>query len=429
MSNQNKNNNKDPLEQFFREKSGEFDIPFQEENWLKMERKLNYHELIGKKRKIQYSIIAASFLIISLLSYVTLNHLQQINELNELLSDQQIQETFGLPPESQSEPIPDDDDPEEQEAGMEADSFQPVDLHNFTSITPETGISNLVSSAESPESGLIQQSPDFLLRSISFVDFPFNNGASVSCSTCTLDQYNSIYEYSVSDNTLTIADINDDYQDIPEGSSFSLTSGEMGQLQFTEKPVMTLSLITGPDLSTVGSLNNFTDPGYQIGLTAELNIFNDLSLITGLIQAKVRYQDNSISSGLSASYNNQMIPVFTSAECSLLKIPLRAKYNFVDFNRSRIYATAELSSYIMIQEDYQFQFDQGITPSTDTWSGRTGTSHWFSNAGFSIGYEFDFLPHWSIRAEPYLKLPVREVGWGNARLYSVGSYFSLNFNI
>ncbi|CAN5348470.1 hypothetical protein BH23BAC3_BH23BAC3_14340 [soil metagenome] len=63
------------------------------------------------------------------------------------------------------------------------------------------------------------------------------------------------------------------------------------------------------------------------------------------------------------------------------------------------------------------------------WSGRTGTRHWMSNASFSLGYELDLHPNWSLRAEPFIKTPLREVGWSNVKLFSAGSLVSLYYRL
>jgi len=52
-----------------------------------------------------------------------------------------------------------------------------------------------------------------------------------------------------------------------------------------------------------------------------------------------------------------------------------------------------------------------------------------SNAGISIGYEHDLNSRFSVRIEPHLKIPLRQVGVTNVRLFSMGSFFSLSYNL
>jgi len=83
----------------------------------------------------------------------------------------------------------------------------------------------------------------------------------------------------------------------------------------------------------------------------------------------------------------------------------------------------------MQSEEYSFSYRAYQPGQEEGWSGKTGTSHWLSNAGFSIGYEFDVHSNWSMRVEPFIKVPVQEVGWGNVELYSMGSFISLNYKL
>jgi hypothetical protein len=46
-----------------------------------------------------------------------------------------------------------------------------------------------------------------------------------------------------------------------------------------------------------------------------------------------------------------------------------------------------------------------------------------------VGYEFDLDRNISLRAEPFLRIPLREVGHANVNLYSVGSLVSINYNL
>jgi len=111
------------------------------------------------------------------------------------------------------------------------------------------------------------------------------------------------------------------------------------------------------------------------------------------------------------------------------RAPISLKVDILSLSGSRFFLTAGLSSYVMLNETYQFHYS-GYNSDPDllqSWSDRTGTGHWMSNAGLSVGYELDIHPNWSLRAEPFIRIPVKDVGWGQVRLYSVGSFISLRY--
>ncbi len=83
----------------------------------------------------------------------------------------------------------------------------------------------------------------------------------------------------------------------------------------------------------------------------------------------------------------------------------------------------------MLNEDYQFKYNSYASGQQQSWQERTGTRQWMSNAVFSLGYEMDLRKNISLRVEPFIKVPMREVGWGKVKLYSMGSFISVNYNI
>ncbi|MDZ7721225.1 MAG: outer membrane beta-barrel protein [Balneolaceae bacterium] len=188
-----------------------------------------------------------------------------------------------------------------------------------------------------------------------------------------------------------------------------------------------VGVVLSPDLSTVDGVSNFDTPGFKGGVLAEYSLSKHFSLISGVAISNVKYKANGSEYNPPQAWNNGVMPDQTSAMCVILDIPVSLKANLFNFDRSRIFATAGLSSYIMMNEDYQFQYDGNPAGMENSWSEATGTRHWFSNAGFSIGIEYDLSPTWSIRAEPHLKIPLKGVGWGDVELYSMGSFVSLNY--
>jgi urease beta subunit len=119
-----------------------------------------------------------------------------------------------------------------------------------------------------------------------------------------------------------------------------------------------------------------------------------------------------------------------TGECVLLDIPLAIRVNLLNFSGSRVFATGSLSSYIMLNEAYRFDTDNSYGGTQAySYDENTGTSHFMSNAGLSIGYEYDLNSNFSIRFEPQIKIPIREVGVTNVRLFSLGSFFSLSYNL
>jgi hypothetical protein len=76
--------------------------------------------------------------------------------------------------------------------------------------------------------------------------------------------------------------------------------------------------------------------------------------------------------------------------------------------------------------DYYYQYANG-SPGHRYRSYPSTERHWFSILNLSGGFEKKISKWFSIQAEPYLKIPLTGVGYGNIELSSYGIYFSLKF--
>lgn len=400
--------NKDPLEHFFQKKSDEFDIPFREEDWLKLEKTLEVRDIQLTYRNRTRWLAAASVLIFSMLGYFTYDNHNRLNDMGQHLNNVIVPDTGR----EDSGELPSGDDGRQHEQTHEpavehppvSPNFREPPLYSFNeqASTPADVIVNQSSSgSEIHTSGAIGKGDQARLI--------------VKRKAPVISKIDVSYPEAVHTAVAAASD---------RSPSFAAEERSAAQ----DLPRLSAGFVMAPDLSTVGSISNFYDPGYKIGLSLEYKLSKNWAVTGGIMQSNLRYMAYGDEFNPSAYQTNGTIPDRTVGECLLIDIPVNLKYNFLNLSRSRFYVVAGLSSYIMLNEDYRFRYDGDDTGLQQGWSGDTGTRHWFSNAGLSIGYELDVHPNWSIRAEPYLRLPLREVGWANVNLYSMGSFVSFNYN-
>ncbi len=421
-------NNKDPLEELFRKKAADYDIRYRESDWQDLEKKLDLREQQATSRRRQVWLAAASVLIFGLLSYFTFDNYIQLNELNQFLSNEPVPGVLDDDTDEATDPeIVDIPPPEAQTDDAIARGETDRDVRGLSPL------SLLIGPLEgSPLYGLTQTEPagprepaELLDMTIAAIPGSDLHVPELSCSSCALDQWtarNISALYTLLEPTGT---------EVAHAAPGTLQEDQPGpEAAYHGESRFSVGLIAGPDLSSVGSVSNFTEPGYNIGVSLEYRISSNLSISTGVVQSQVRYRYSGSDYNPSLRYDNQgILPESTFADCMILDIPVNLTYNFLHFEGSRLYATAGFSSYIMLAEDYRFSYARDYPNLMQSWLERSGNNHLMSNAGFSIGYELDVMPNWSIRAEPYVKIPIREVGWSNVRLFSIGSLISLNYNL
>jgi hypothetical protein len=399
---ENKNHN-DPLDRLFQKKAKEYDIAFREEDWASLEQKLDLKDAHIAHRKKLVWMAAASALIIIILGYFTYDNYSRLNEL----ADQQ-----APPPDSEiAEPPIISGIPEicvEGEFENNEESFAQMKETAADDEVPgqnETSIASAQTDLHSEQLASIQQVSGITERKVRGSDFGTGIKKPISFSRGIHTHQHKPLMSSMG----------------AEPTDFEPETGFMSRLS--------IGLAMSPDLSTVGSISDFYDPGYKAGINLEYSITENLSVSVGVIHSLVKYTAQSSNYNPSYYWPGGNAPDEIIGECLLFDIPISLKFNFLNLKQSRFYVTAGLSSYFMQSEEYAFNYRTYQPGQEAGWSGQTGTSHWLSNAGFSIGYEFDVHSNWSMRVEPFIKVPVQEVGWGNVELYSMGSFISLNYRL
>lgn len=424
-------NSKDPLERLFEKKARDYNISFNEADWEKLEGRLNLLDKeIATRRKLVW-IAAASLLMFSLLGYFTYQNYTGIKQLSRQLNNEAIpNEQLDISTKSDSsteESTPVSGEGQNQNKGTAAtlDSFR--DAANTSANSGNSKIAG-----QSSNNGGYRQQKYKGNHSLAVSGMTPNEltVSALPCQRCPVSGAPLIDSHP--GLTLLREQAKQGKDETPVFIADREFAGINNSHSNSSRPFSRFSfgLLAGPDLSTVGSVSDFYSPGYTFGLRAEFNLTSRLSIVTGIQQSRVYYTaGNSEYKPPAGFWTNGITADETIGNCLLLDIPLGFKYNVKQYSGSRFYATAGLSSYIMLHEDYRFQYYGRESELVEGWSGTTGTRHWLSNASFSMGYEFDIQKNWSLRAEPYLKIPISEVGWGNVNLYSLGSFISLSYKL
>lgn len=414
-------NKKDPLEELFQQKADEYNISYREEDWLKLEERLDKVDQQYKNRRNRRLIAAALAIVFSLLAYATYQNYMKINELNEKLNNQQTaeQQTSETPgnainPNERNEQQKENESVAQEEenansGNQDPASNQPLTENQPSDTPPESGV--IAENTEDPQQEMTAT------KSITAI-----SQDELQCQGCEL----------INPKETVSKPSNSKVSPLLAFQSFESLPANDPTVKTTEHSFsrFSVSLSVAPDLSTAGSISDFQNPGHKLGISVQYHINENFSLSTGAIRSTVRYSASGQEYNPPTPYwNNGIVPDHTMAECVVLDIPVNLQYTFLHLNHSRFYATAGVSTYIMLNEEYQFEYEGNNSGLAQNWQSRTGTKHWMSNAGLSVGYEFDISSSVSLRAEPFIRVPLRNVGWGNVKLYSMGSFFSVNYKL
>ncbi len=186
---------------------------------------------------------------------------------------------------------------------------------------------------------------------------------------------------------------------------------------------LSLRLAISPDFSSVPE-NNFFKIGHNWAALLEYRIDNRWSLQTGVIKSLKYYTAGPFQYRWPATWGERPLELdHVDARCNMLDIPVNVRYDFTQ-GRNRWFAQGGLTSYLMLNEKYDYVYAEGSTVQKwNKWEGKTG----FYAAGvanLSFGLEKKLGRRLSFQAEPFAKIPLRKVGFGNVKLATLGVFFS-----
>ncbi|MBE9466258.1 hypothetical protein ACFP1I_25185 [Dyadobacter subterraneus] len=182
-----------------------------------------------------------------------------------------------------------------------------------------------------------------------------------------------------------------------------------------------------PDISSVG-LKNLTKPGTAVSLLVEYALWSKLYIQSGVARSSKVYKAEGGEYVWPSSWDDQTVrPYSTDATCKVIEIPLNLRYDITNGARSRWFVGAGVSSYYMQNEKYIYNYKPGATGvKWPDWDGSTGW-YWLSHINASAGYEYRFSKKLSLLAEPYVRIPVKKVGFGKVDLFTTGVWFSIRY--
>ena len=117
---------------------------------------------------------------------------------------------------------------------------------------------------------------------------------------------------------------------------------------------------------------------------------------------------------------NGVTIIAVNGKSRLYELPVNMKYTILS-GKHNLFVTTGISSYLMRTENYDYEYTQTNQPGGHNYlSYIKETKNWFSVANFSIGYTHKLGAMGSIRVEPYLKIPLTDIGTANMPIMSTG---------
>lgn len=192
------------------------------------------------------------------------------------------------------------------------------------------------------------------------------------------------------------------------------------------KPQFGLAIMASPDINGVSSFQN-AKVGTNIGLQLSIGVTKKLTISTGAAYSKKPYLANFAD--YYAGYKFKTDPQNVYADCRVLDIPINVDYKLYHKSSNSFSIGSGLSSYIMLKEKYTYNYASPYTTGPASFTVTNKNRHFFGVLNLNATYEHQLNTKFSIAAQPYLKVPLTDIGNARVRLQSAGVALGVRWNI
>jgi hypothetical protein len=190
----------------------------------------------------------------------------------------------------------------------------------------------------------------------------------------------------------------------------------------------------GPDYTNGGGIPN-NEFSNNLGITIGYYLTNKISLNAGILYSNkffwapgkkgIFVGRSGLTPGYASNYAAPPQIEYVNGSANLYEVPLTLRYDIAQDEKTKFFVNAGLSSYFMIKQTSIYF--SGRTPLALKRSDDSQMNYWFNVASLSLGFETDMGKGFSFQMEPFVKLPLKNMGIEDVRLNSYGMMLSFRF--
>lgn len=188
---------------------------------------------------------------------------------------------------------------------------------------------------------------------------------------------------------------------------------------------LTLSILVAPSINGVNNLN-MGKVGSDAGLLLTMGLTKRWSISTGAVYAKKLYQTGFNNYNPVNNMPFKYTPQKVDADCRVLDIPINFNYALIKKGNNTFSLGTGISSYLMLNEDYNFIYNNPISTDLKEIQVVNKNRHWLSIVNFQATYERRLNSKFGISFQPYLKVPLNDIGFARVKLQTFS--MAINFN-
>lgn len=191
------------------------------------------------------------------------------------------------------------------------------------------------------------------------------------------------------------------------------------------KPTFALSFVASPDVNSVKGFSQKV--GTNAGILLTVGVARKWSITTGAIYADKPYLANFAN--YTTAYKFGTNPESVSASCTVLDIPINVGYLVYNKGVNKFSLGTGLSSYFMLRENYTFNYAGGSSGGPATYDIRNKNQHILGILNLNVTYQREISSKFGVAVQPYYKIPLTGIGYGQVNLKSAGVAVGVTWNI
>ncbi|MFI5161088.1 MAG: hypothetical protein ACHQHN_07415 [Sphingobacteriales bacterium] len=198
-----------------------------------------------------------------------------------------------------------------------------------------------------------------------------------------------------------------------------------GLSNYPNRATFAISALASSDLNGVSSFQGSRIGGNFGGLLSMT--INKWTFTTGAMYSIKPYDESYAN--YHTSYVFKTNPSNVGVNCRMIDIPFDVNYQVYRAHGNKITVGSGLSSYIILREDYTFNYTSAYAQGPAGYSVINKNRNILGILNLDATYEHQISSKFGIAFQPYVKLPFSNVGASQAKLQSTGVAVSLNWNL
>lgn len=172
-------------------------------------------------------------------------------------------------------------------------------------------------------------------------------------------------------------------------------------------------------------------PTWKAGLSLAYRFGGKHALKLGANYIRKDYATNDAANYRAPQgfWENGVAPQSVTANCDILELTLSESFFFKGHTQKGFYANIGLTSYLMLEEIYNYSYENPPSNARMRWGTQNTNQHWMGIGEIALGYNFPFADKSSLQIAPYAQIPLTGVGHGQLKLFSSGVLVRYNFHV